>query len=163
MNTPNEIPIERLREKIKYDPDTGVFHRIKRDGTLGRQIPCANLDVYTTITVDYVDMRASRIAWALSYGKWPDGFIDHINGSKKDNRLSNLRDVTNAINAQNRVAQNINRVVDLPMGVYPAGKRFEARICINGVKTHLGKFDTAEKAAAAYLKFRREHCPGNTI
>ena len=35
------------------------------------------------------------------YGKWPENEIDHINGIKDDNRINNLRDVTNRQNALN--------------------------------------------------------------
>jgi hypothetical protein len=164
MNTPKEIPIERLRQRLKYDPETGIFQKIRRNGALGAVVTGNATEDYLTLTVDYVDLRANRVAWAMAHGKWPDGVIDHRNGNRKDNRISNLRDVTNAINAQNRVRQNLRRVIDLPMGVYPAGSgKFEARICIGGKKTHLGRFTTPEEAAAAYLKFRRENCPGNTL
>jgi hypothetical protein len=37
-------------------------------------------------------------------------------------------------------------------GVRQFGKRFQARIAVNGKELHLGMFDTPEEAAAAYEK-----------
>ena len=42
--------------------------------------------------------RAHRVIWALVHGEWPEGQIDHINGVRDDNRLENLRVVTNQDN-----------------------------------------------------------------
>lgn len=162
MNTPNQIPIERLRQTVRYEPDTGRFFRIKRDGSEVEKTLRAKGE-YLHLSIDYVQLRANRVAWALVHGVWPSGLVDHKNGDKNDNRIDNLRDVNNSINAQNRVSGNVRRVVDLPLGVYPQGKRYKAKICIDGVYTNLGVFTTPDEAAAAYLKFRRENCPGNTL
>lgn len=45
--------------------------------------------------------RAHRIIWLLHYRKWPSAVIDHINGDPSDNRICNLRDVTQAENIRN--------------------------------------------------------------
>lgn len=42
--------------------------------------------------------RAHRIIWLLHYRKWPSEVIDHINGNTSDNRIVNLRDVSQAEN-----------------------------------------------------------------
>jgi len=46
-------------------------------------------------------MSAHRVAWFLHYGKWPKGFIDHINGNRHDNRIDNLRDINPKDNCKN--------------------------------------------------------------
>lgn len=43
-----------------------------------------------------------RVAWALYYNKWPEHTIDHINRDGSDNRIENLRDVTQALNNTNK-------------------------------------------------------------
>ncbi|MDA6380520.1 HNH endonuclease signature motif containing protein [Escherichia coli] len=52
---------------------------------------------------------AHRLAWLIVYGTMPDGFIDHINRVRTDNRISNLRLVTHSENMQNRKIQKNNK------------------------------------------------------
>jgi hypothetical protein len=46
-------------------------------------------------------MLAHRLAWACYYGDWPEDQVDHINGNKRDNRIDNLRSVSNQENHKN--------------------------------------------------------------
>ena len=161
----NKITPERLREKLSYDPNTGLIFRRLSDGTLKGPIKPGKTSKhpYIEVAVDYQQLRGARVAWAYHYGEWPNGIVDHKNGDKSDNRIDNLRIASFQVNAQNRVGSNRLRVIDLPLGVYPRGQRFESRICIAGVKTFFGPFDTAQEASDAYMEFRRKNCPGNTI
>lgn len=73
---------------------------------------------------------------------------DHANGDGLDNRRSNLRPATSALNAANRPLR-----IDSSSGfkgVGRTGEKFRAGINVNGVKRYLGTFDTAELAARAY-------------
>ena len=74
-----------------------------------------------------------------------DNFIDHINGNPSDNRISNLRNVTNQHNQfNNRKAKgytfNKNR------------NKYEVYINIDGKKKHLGLFKTKTGAKLKYLR-----------
>ncbi len=96
---------------------------------------------------------AHRIAWAITHGHWPD-WLDHANGNRQDNRITNLRKATSAQNAWNTLRNG---------GKHPAGvampkrsRKFIARITVNGTCTHIGSFDTAYEAHAAYVKARNE-------
>ena len=72
--------------------------------------------------------------------------LDHINSNKLDNRLENLRIITHRENVTKDIKKN------LPIGVDIRGKKFRARIDLNGNRTHLGYFFTPEQASEAYQK-----------
>jgi hypothetical protein len=74
--------------------------------------------------------------------------VDHIDGDRANNRVSNLRWATFQENAFNR-SPSPHR--DLPKGVsQTASGRFRATIHLSGKAIALGVFDTAEQAGEAY-------------
>ena len=93
--------------------------------------------------------KAHRLAWLYMTGEWPTGFIDHINGNRADNRYANLRSASRTENLANSTVYRAGK--DTPKGVrqVPGGK-WTARIQKNNQPIFLGRFDTADAAAAAY-------------
>ncbi len=75
--------------------------------------------------------------------------VDHINHDGLDNRRSNLRVATHSQNMQNSRKHSSPQALK---GVSKAGKKWEARIRINGIQTRLGTFLTPEDAYVAYCK-----------
>ena len=51
-------------------------------------------------------VKAHRLAWFYVHEQWPTHSIDHINGDALDNRIVNLRSVTNAENRKNSKRKN---------------------------------------------------------
>jgi len=76
-----------------------------------------------------------------------EGFdVDHINGNKLDNRISNLRYLTRSMNALNRNHKsNSNTKFHGVHKVKKTGK-YEASLTLEGKKIYLGTFNTAEEA-----------------
>ena len=161
---------EVLRQLLRYEPGTGkLFWRERgpewftrggsaaawNDAFAGREAFTADDGAgYRQGSIFDQSFRAHRIAWAISYGVWPQNHIDHINGDKSDNRLCNLRDASrseNMSNSQKRVDNTSGF-----KGVSRAAGKWVARIYARGKKHHIGYFDTAEDAAAAYAKASAE-------
>lgn len=86
---------------------------------------------------------------------WNPDQMDHINGNPGDNRLANLRSVTNA---QNRMNCFRRKPRALPRGVVLRcdGLAFMAQISANGKHEYLGSFASPQDAHAAYLKRAKE-------
>lgn len=78
--------------------------------------------------------------------------VDHINGNKLDNRRENLRLATAAQNARNSKLSRSNKTGFKGTRFLARTGRFSAQIRIAGTTKHLGYFDTAEEAHAAYCK-----------
>ena len=98
-----DIDSTLLREILNYDPNTGVFtwkKKISDKTVIGRIAGCST-DRYTTIRIFRTLYYAHRLAFIYIYGRCESSEIDHINGNKKDNRLSNIRLVTVSQNKQN--------------------------------------------------------------
>jgi len=161
----SEITAARLRELLHYNPETGAFtRRISRRGAMAGPITNRpNSSGYVKINLDGRTYAAHRLAWLYVHGRFPTAYVDHINGSKTDNRIANLRDVDASMNLQNqRVAQRGSKSGLL--GVYPKpGGRFESRIMYDGKLRYLGSFDTADEAHGAYVTAKRVHHAGCTI
>lgn len=92
---------------------------------------------------------AHRVILALHVGSWHDGVVDHINGIKDDNRISNLRGVTQSENSKNAILPSSNKTGRV--GVYRAwnGDGWAAAIGVSGQTFFLGNFKTFDEAAAA--------------
>ena len=149
MDTP-KLTQDRLRELVNYDPDTGLFTwRISRRKCRQGALAGANMPTgYRVIRLDDVLHLAHRLAWLYVHGVWPTNQIDHINGNRADNRLCNLREATNAENAQNRRKTKGKSGL---MGVRQENSKWLAEIKFNYKVIRLGLFDTPEEAHQTYL------------
>lgn len=140
-----KITAEKLRSIVSYDPETGLFTRKN-----GLKVGAISHHGYLRIKVDDKTYQAHRLAWLYVNGKFPEESIDHIDGDKLNNRISNLREANRSQNNQNGKAAQ--RKHDLPRGVgisYPSG-RFKASISLGNKRRHLGTFDTPEEAGEFY-------------
>jgi hypothetical protein len=146
-----------VRSLIKYDPNTGVFTRIRGAGRFkaGSEVGCV-AGRYLQINVAGKRYRAHQIALLLVHGYIPNE-IDHINGNGLDNRISNLRAVTHQQNNHNqRLPPKHNTTGFLGVSYYKAGDKYSAQINIDGKKKHLGYFKSAIDAHRRYLEVKRK-------
>ncbi len=94
--------------------------------------------------------KAHRIAWYLHYGEWPEGMIDHVNRNKNDNRIENLRLVSNRYNQHNTNKFNSGAYW------YPKLNKWRAQIGLENRTITLGYFEFEADAQRAYLMKLKE-------
>lgn len=95
---------ERLKELFHYDPETGVFTRLvggpgSPTGVLKNKPNSGH--GYIVISINSKNYLTHRLAWLYVYGRFPLEQIDHINHDRTDNRITNLREVTELENHRN--------------------------------------------------------------
>ena len=161
----NGVTLERIREVMDYNPNTGIFIRKVKTGPRHNVGDRADNNVdngYLRIGLDGHKLLAHRVAWLYVYGTWPKGFIDHINGKRSDNRIANLRAADHRINAENRLGPNSESKSGY-LGVYKFRDHWRSRIVARGKIYNLGQFATPQEAYAAYVTAKRLLHEGCTI
>lgn len=158
---------ERLKEILSYDPKTGIFaHNTNRSNCvkIGSIAGCINFGGYRAIVVNCRSFLAHRLAWFYIYGQWPNKNIDHINGLRDDNRLSNLREASQSENLQNQHNPGLsNKSGYLGVHFRKDNGRWVAQITVNRKRKHLGCFLSPELASMAYLDAKRKLHPYGQI
>ena len=167
-----ELTAEIVRELLIYNPDTGKlfwkersakkYYKNYKISMKTWNLKYAGKEAFTSI--NYTEsgkirflsgaffnktFKAHRIAWLIYYGEWPKNQIDHINQDPTDNRIENLRDVSQTENLRNQSLRSNN--TSGYVGVYLNKKqnKYAANVQINGVTKWLGYYDTVEEAVAA--------------
>lgn len=159
-----KLSIDRLRQVLRYDHETGEFFWIHRDThieKLGKQASIVRSHGYLNICIDGVYYYTHRLAWMYVHGEHPN-VIDHINGNKKDNRIENLRSVNQKTNVENVLKPRKHNKSGI-LGAFKSKDKFQSKINIDGKNVYLGRFNTAEEAGKAFLEMKRKHHDGCTI
>lgn len=148
---------ELLKEILDYNPDTGIFtwkklHNTTRVGKIAGS--SSTKFRYIFIKIKDKPYSAHRLAWLYVYGQWPVTYIDHINGNTGDNRICNLREVSFRENTLNRKEHRNGHLQGTSF--HKVTGKWRAQIRINGVKNHLGLFNSEGEAHNAYLKAMEE-------
>ena len=139
MHTPKQ-----LAKFVQYDPVSGDMTwlvGLSNRAPAGSKVNMRCRSRYPRIKIEGILYPAHRVAWALAYGKWPTGEIDHINRNTCDMRLENLRDVSHTINMQNTAAKGV---------CFDSSRsKFMAYIDVFGKRKYLGRFATYKEAVEA--------------
>lgn len=147
----DEIDPIALRAELAYDPWTGHFYAEKN-----RVKPLGWTDKHGYIKISFRGKKylAHRLAWLYVTNTPPAGVIDHINRNRSDNRIRNLRDVSQAENNFNRGNPEYEFLRHKDVGIskitLKSGKeRFQVIVNAGGWVYYVGRFDTLEEAQSA--------------
>lgn len=165
-----ELTFSQVDALLKYDPETGKLFWKERDlsmfssSTKLAKTECSRWnnrysgeEAFTTRhTKGYATgsiygrmYKAHRVVWLLQFGVWPSGQIDHINGNPADNRVSNLRVVTNSENCKNQRLNTKNTTGVVGVHWNKQCGKWQAQIRIKQAKIHLGLFINFDDAVIA--------------
>lgn len=139
--------MEYVLKAFSYDPISGVVTRLV---SYGKAVAGQQFHGHCRVSVFGVPIPISVLGWAIHNKMWPpEGYwVDHKDGVKANNELTNLRLATPTQNQQNKAG----------FGQYAKGvtwrnrqtKPYQAKIRVNGERLHLGSFATEDEAAEAY-------------
>ena len=117
----------------------------------GTSAGCCDKDGYIVIQYLGHQYRAATLAWYFMTGELITK-PDHKNRIPYDDSFENLRPATSSQNNANRFCYNPTGF----RGVIQIGSRYRASIKYQGVKYHLGMYDTPEEASARYKQVAQE-------
>lgn len=141
----------RLLEVLDYSEDTGIFTwKISTGGMkIGEKAGGEYGSGHEAISIDNERFFSHRLAWFYVHGYLPENEIDHINRDRKDNRISNLREVTRRCNLINRGVQKNNSSGVTGVYYHIKSKKFIARIKMPEKDINLGSFISFSDAVLA--------------
>ncbi|HBA3774519.1 TPA: HNH endonuclease [Escherichia coli] len=135
-------------EVLDYNKETGIFtwkKKLSARGAVGKVAGTISYG-YNAINIDGVRYFAHRLAWLYVYGEWPKQEIDHIDRNRRNNAISNLRDVSRVVNALNVGPRNSNAGIK-GVTFCQARNQWQAQINVSGKNITLGRFNTIDEAA----------------
>lgn len=143
---------ELLLQLLDYNPDTGALTWRYRENVYPNWNPrWAGQPAFTKILsrgyysgqISKQDYLAHRIIWKIVHGVDPDT-IDHINGNKLDNRIENLRSVSQQQNARNLSIKRKSRSGHMCIRKSAHGRW---RVCV--AQQNIGSYFDINEAIAA--------------
>jgi len=154
-----ELTQEILKDRLVYNPETGIFTRNKtmQGGFKKGDAAGAKGNGYIQISISGKVYRAHRLAFLYMTGSWPNPCTDHINGIRDDNRWRNLREATKSQNNRNKGMQSNNKSGHIGVSWRKNTKKWTARIRVEDKYLSLGSYVNKEDAAEAYRNASLKH------
>lgn len=156
------LTCQRAFEVLDYFEEEGILswkegtyaHARQKNGQAGT----FNGKGYRIIKVDGSWYMVHRVLWLMHYEVWPSEQIDHIDGDKNNNKISNLRDVTGSVNCHNQGVRVSNTTGYTGVELRDSG-RWRASVTINRQRIGLGTFNTYQEASEAVATAKAPFAP----
>jgi hypothetical protein len=145
-----KLRLSYLRSILNYDPSTGLFTWKESRGSVAKGSLAGSLynNGYISIMIDGLAYGAHRLAWLYVYGQFPKEEVDHKDGVRHNNCISNLREATSRQNCINsKVKKTSSSGVK---GVSFISGKWVARIKLGNSNIYIGRYDTIQEAQKAY-------------
>jgi hypothetical protein len=149
---------ERLKELLDYNPESGHFYwKVKSNHfiKIGAQAGGINQKGYVIVGIEGARCYAHRVAWLFTYGKFPTAQVDHIDGDKSNNSITNLRLCTNAENHKNQGIRKTNTSGFKGVSWDSKNESWFAQTTLINRHIFLGYYESPEEASIAYNTFAK--------
>lgn len=167
-----------IRQLVRYEKETGRLfwkerpleycaseaHQQRWNATFaGKETFLTELNGYRRGCVLAKDIFAHRAIWAIEFGEWPDGQIDHIDGNRMNNRIENLRAVSVAENQRNRATPLTNKTGTIGIRWVEEKNKFRVSVGVDGDCKYIGFYrnlrdaEIARNAAERALGYHENH------
>ena len=150
---------KQLKERLDYNPETGLFHWKRKTSNSMRPSLLAggiDRDGYNYIVIQGKSYCVHRLAWLFMDGDFPSGSLDHINQIRSDNRWINLRQATNGQNACNSKTPSKNTSGVKGVSWIEKRKRWQASLVVDGKQVFAKRFKNLDEAKSSIMKAREQ-------
>jgi predicted RNase H-like HicB family nuclease len=154
---------DEVKELFEYR-EVGLYWKEDRYSNKVKGCLAGYLDsrMYRKIHVNRKTYAMHKLVYLYHHGYMPD-IVDHINGCPCDNRIENLRDVSQSANAQNRSHKSKKSNTGIRNVTYNSKRnKYVVRVCCNYESKFIGEFTTLEEAEIAAKEARKKYHEGYT-
>ena len=177
MANPSYPSIDQLNQLLRYDLDSNKLYwrdrpeEFFKDGPRDKQhsravfnatfsgteaFTAVNGNGYQSGSILGVSIPAHVVIWAMATGAYPEAQIDHIDGNRLNNALSNLRPVTPLENARNAKRRHDCTSGQTGVSLYRPNGKWRAYVYVGGKMAWCKYYETKEEAIAARLKAQED-------
>lgn len=136
-----------IEKGFTYDEVTGNIYGI-RGGNIIKRKSYGYIDLGLFVNNKHFHLQGHQFAYYYKYGKIVEQ-IDHIDGNRSNNKISNLREVTHQQNCFNKKTKGYYFNKDK--------NKYISQIMIDKKKIHLGLYETEQEARQAYLDAKQKY------
>jgi hypothetical protein len=157
INSP-ELTRKQVRDALDYNPETGnlTWKQCRGGCRAGGVAGTLHSSGYWRINFAGELNYAHRLVWLHVHGRFPIEDIDHIDGNRLNNMISNLRECSRRSNNTNKIASGKNTSGTIGVHFDKARNKWVAHISVD-VKCPLRKrFNTKDEAIVARLEWVKE-------
>jgi hypothetical protein len=141
---------------ITCDPETGEVFGIRGNVLTKKTSRLSKYDDGRYMIIQFQEnnktyqIKSHHFIWYWKYQELPER-IDHINQNKSDNRIENLRILTNIENCHNNLLSS--------KGYTFQNNKYRVKIKVNYKTIHIGYYNTEQEARQAYLQAKKKYFP----
>jgi len=157
--TASTLTQEYLKSILDYDLDTGIFtwKVSKANRTKVGDVAGWSYNGYREIEINNKAYKAHRLAWLYVYGEMPKNLVDHIDGNRSNNKISNLREATYQENSENYKTPKTNKSGVKNVSWYKSLNKWVVSISIRKTKKTVGYYDDLELAELVAIEARNKY------